>query len=541
MAFMAAVQTDVQDNTQIQRIRKESEQYVDQSVSQRLTQAYAVDLVNKSEDITEMKKNFENFMNANAESSQQNVAEFQACLELTDFNLEQTNTLVQDVMQGFNQLENELKEIKRKLESESNTDIQAGQDAIGSQDGKQETEQKTDAEQEAGQSAEKSAEKYTWKHNRFNSNMLFNRDAWRKYVEERNLSKYGFRDKGLDLNKMKESGIGIIENFAKFHERYIKKNKNAGRRNEKFCIFGCVDVQTTYQTSTEILEDTQVDKKTLIQQQDLYESINTAYNKTVDTIIKIIEEIEKKNTAEASAKSSQVNIVSIKTPEEACMLKFKNVNIKQSNELTQSVTLNIALESMSNLTTDVTVKAIMADMMGLTQSAEATQTSTQTSKQGSVLKQTSLQTSKQTSTNSGSIVLIIIIVVIVLIFGGSMFGMGGKYHDTYFDGPAPMGPGAMGPGMMGPAPMGPGAMQTPMGNTMNRVAQAATAVSAAANSVNRAVNGMTPINGTVMQNQMQPAQMRPAPVQPQMQPAPVRTQMQPAPVQPQMQMYPRYM
>lgn len=530
MAFKGSVQTDVFDQTQIERIRKESEQYVDQSVSQTLTQAYAVNLVNHSEDITEMKKNFENYMSNHAASTQDNIIEFEACLELSDFKAEQSNKLVQDVVQGFEQIENEVKEIKRQLETNSTTDTQVDQTATGTQDSTQDTQQSTEAEQESTQSAEKESEKYHPVYGRYNG-MLLNQEPMRKYIEERNLAKYGLRDKGLDLEKMKKSGIPVIENFARFHEKYMIKNKKSNRR-EKFCIFGCVDVQTTVETSTEIIEDTQIDKKTLIQQQNLYESITSAYDKTVDTIIKIIDEVEKKNTAEASAKSSQVNVISIKTPKDACLLKFKNINIKQSNELTQSVSLNIVLESMSTLTSDVMVKAIMADMMGLTQSAEATQTSVQKSKQGSVLKQTSLQTSKQKASSGGGIVLIIIIVVILLMFGGGLFGSGGSYHDTYFDGPIRPQP-MMQPGMVPTHPAQQPMMQ-PRTTPLQRVANTVNAVNNTVNAVNAVRN---PVQQPMMQQRNVPTQpvQQPMMQQPMMQPRTVPTQ----PVQ-QPMMQPRY-
>ena len=431
-------QESVEESTQIQDIYKESNKFVDQSVRQKLTQAYAVDLANHTEDITEMKKNFENNMQANTESAQQNIAEFQACLELTDFNAEQTNTLVQDVAQGFDQLEQEAKNLKRAIETNSDTTITATQGAESKQDGQQASDQGTSAQQTTQQETEQSQEEFkAFRYKRFNDNGLGVSDNYRKYMQERSEQKFAIINK-LTVEKMKASKMSPVRNFGRFVERYMKKAHVPKQKREKFCLFGCMDVQSTYEKSTEIMRDTQITNDTLIQSQELMESINTAYNKTIETIVKIYEEVTKKNETQAKAVASQINVLSIKTPEDACMLKMKNVNIKQSNQLEQNVALTVALESISNLTSDVVVKAIMSDMMGLTQTAAADQSSKQTTVMKSELSQATAQISKQSQSDSGGMVIIIIIVVVCLMLFGPMlgFGFGGGGQDSYFDAPS---------------------------------------------------------------------------------------------------------
>jgi hypothetical protein len=435
------VQTSTKENTMIEDIRKESHQYTDESVKQNLCQAYAVDLTMRNEDITEMKKHFENNISSKAESSQQNIAEFQACIELSEYNMEQTNKLVQDVSQGFDQLEQEIKDLKRAIETSSDTTIDVDQTATGSQETGQDSKQNTEASQENDQEStqESFRAKRRYGYNRFNDNYIGRTDLERNYLRELGEQKFGDESKSWTIERMKKSPIKYIRNFAKFHEKYMpKKTKVERKRVEKFCLFGCMDYQETHEKSTEIMKDVQIDTKTAIQTQDIYESISTAYDKCVETIIKIVEEVDKKNESEAKAVSSQINIVSIKTPEDACLLKLSKINIKQSNELEQNVALTVVMESINNMTSDVIVKAIMTDMMGLTQGSDVSQKSTQKSTQGSVLKQVNVQKSAQTITDSSSMVIIIIIIVVVLMFGGPLLGsMGGKYHDTYFNGPAP--------------------------------------------------------------------------------------------------------
>ena len=433
------VQEDTKISQQIQDIYKESNKYTDQSVRQTLTQAYAVDLANHTEDITEMKKNFVNNINAKAESSQKNITEFQACMELSDFNAEQTNTLVQDVVQGFDQLEQEAKELKRAIETNSDTTITAAQGSDSKQDGHQASDQGTTADQTTQQESEQKQEEFkAFRYKRFNENKLGVVQSYRDYMRERSEKLHTYRKK-LTVEKMKASTMTPVRNFGRFVERYLRKSHVPKRIRESFpCLFGCADVQTSYEYSSEIMRDTQISNETLIQSQDIYESINTAYNKTIETIVKIYEEVEKKNDTESKAVSSQVNIISIKTPEDACMMKLKNINIKQSNQLSQNVALTVALESISNMTSDVVVKAIMSDMMGLTQTAAADQSSKQVAVQNSQLKQATAQVTKQGQSSSGGIVSIIIIVIICLMLFGPMlgFGTGGGSYDTYFDAPS---------------------------------------------------------------------------------------------------------
>jgi hypothetical protein len=485
-------------DVQVQDIRKETHYFQDQSVKQTLCQAYAVDLTNHTEDITEMKKNFKNNISATASSTQDNIVEFHACLELTDYNLEQSNKLVQDVEQGFDQFEKDVKELKRLIDTQSDTEIKVDQGANSKQDGQQEGEQKTDGSQDSKQESQQESFRAKFRRrSRFNDNILDRTDMYRDYMRELGEAKINEYRNNMTIEKMRKSPINIVRNFARFAERYLVKARVGKKQREKFCLFGCIDVQHTHQESEKIMKDVQIDTKELIQTQDIYESISTAYNKCIETIIKISEEVEKVNDTHANAVSSQINIVSIKTPEDACMLKLKNINIKQTNELNQNVALTVVLESITNLTSDVVVKAIMSDMMGLTQKGEAEQVAKQKSKQGSVLKQVSTQSSKQASSDTGGMIAIILIVVVIVMFLGPMMGgMGGSYHDSYFDGPVVVN--NYGTGMMGPGAMRPG-MGPATHNFMNR----------ATNMMNTAATAMNMVNGVRQPMMNQPMMNQP--------------------------------
>lgn len=498
--FKANVKSDVQTDKQITNIYNESNEYTDQSVKDTLINSYMNRLVNSNEDITESIKSFENNVDAVADTVQRNTLNFGVCMDITDFKLEQKNKLVQDVEQGFKQLEQSIKQLKRGSTVDTKTDTDLHQAAIGKTDSEQDGSQEATSEQDTMQETKQESYKFKKAMRAIGSGKIKALEAFsalhRKAginMNERNMFDFGVGVEGRFIdNWSKGYAKGFIEDVntktnvptVDIGELDSKKDTVNAAIQEPFCLFGCADVQSAVKTSEKINNETQIDHKTNIQTKDIYEKVETAYDKCIETVNKIVEQIDSNNTSKASASAIQINELNFTDPKDMCMMKVKGMDIKQSNDLKQNVALTTMIESISSLSSDNEVKAIMADMLGLTQTSNEELKSSQKSKQKASSSQKSQQKSEQKTDNSGNIILIIVIVIIVIAFIYLMVGSGSSF-DRYFDAAVAVGMGsAMGRNMVGaPAiPGAPGMVNNMMNNPMAR--------NIVGNVVNNAVNGM---------------------------------------------------
>lgn len=410
------VNTSESNNEQVSNVYNESHKYTDQSVKDTMIQNYITHITTRSEDVTELVKNFTNNVSAEADSVQKNTTKFGVCIDLDGANITQSNELIQDVKQGFEKLNEDAKILKKVIDAQSEGDIQTvqtsteGQGATATSD--QSTAQALGSMQETDQKAGFTAL------NAYNKIMMQERFGSRKLNPFANLVK---KDKKKSIREHFESLL---------------------YQREKFCLFGCVDVNASVSNNSQTSNATNIDLQTNIQTQDIYKKIETAYDKTVETITKISETINETTNSIAAASSIQSNEIIIETPEDTCKMNIRNLTIEQKNKLEQNVELTTAIKSINTLTNDTEVKAIMCDMMGLTQSSETTQDSKtetkQTTKQDLKNKQATDQTAQTASFSVGeSWVIIVIIVLIVAVIGFILFKACSS-HDDYFDAkPAP--------------------------------------------------------------------------------------------------------
>ena len=103
------------ENEQVSTVYNEAQKYTDQSVKDTMIQNYITNITTRSEDVTELVKNFENNVSAEADSIQRNTAKFAACLDIDGAPIKQSNELVQDVKQGFEKLNEDVKILKKVL------------------------------------------------------------------------------------------------------------------------------------------------------------------------------------------------------------------------------------------------------------------------------------------------------------------------------------------------------------------------------------------------------------------------------------------
>ena len=464
------VQTSVNNTNQDSSVYNNAEKFNEQSVKDTMIQNYVTDIVNRTEDITELVKNFTNNVSAEADSIQKNTTKFAACIDLDGAAIKQTNELVQNVKQGFEQLYEDTKVLKQAVESQTDKTTTSDQTSSSDQGATSTTDQSASQEQGSEQHSEQSQSftamraynKYKMRE-RFgvnldgdvprNGNKARSRSSGRSNVgmyggnknnsstssnRRRKMSGANGSSKAEQLLKGKESfwnlrpknpRMRIGEYFQSWAQR------GPARLSEPFCLFSCVDIQTSVNNTNQSSRAFNNDLQTNINTQDIYKKIDTAYNNVVETIKKISETINQTTNSLASASSIQINEFIIETPQDACMLNLKNLSLDQSNKLTQNVELTTAIQNINSMTQDNEVKAIMSDMMGLTQGSDTSQKTESSTTQKSDQTQTSTQTSTQSQSSLGAIIAMIIVAVIVLGLIGMLF-KGAKSFDEYFDEPS---------------------------------------------------------------------------------------------------------
>lgn len=400
------VNTSVSNNEQVSNVYNDSQKYTDQSVKDTMIQNYITTITTRSEDVNELVKNFINNVSAEADSVQQNKTKFGACIDLDGANIVQSNELIQDVKQGFEKLNEDAKILKKVMDSQSEGNIQSGQGSTSNQGASASTDQSATQDQGSVQETEQKAGFTAL--NAYNKIMMRERFGVQKTNPFANLVK---KDKKKSIREHFESWL---------HSR------------EKFCLFACANVNTALSSNSQTSNATNIDLQTNIQTQDIYKKIDTAYDKTVETITKISETINETTNSIASASSIQINEFIIETPADACKLNLKNLTVDQRNKLEQNVELTTAIQNINTLTNDTEVKAIMSDMMGLTQASETTQDTKTETKQKSEQTQKNEQKTTQTSGGGGEWVVIIIVLIAAAV-GFMLFKAYGS-PDGYFDG-----------------------------------------------------------------------------------------------------------
>lgn len=493
------VKTGVNENEQVSNAYSESQKYTDQSVKDTMIQNYITNITTRTENVTELTKNFTDNINAQADSIQKNNTKFSACLDIDGLDLSQSNTLIQNVKQGFEKLNQDSKKLKEIIDTHSETDIQNKQDSSNLQDSKLNSDQDIEHENKSGQNIDQKSTFTVGKYfnERFSGGNEFTGAASSRvtafHKSDGHKSRYTPRTQSLHSQQDAQSRLASLKSQVSPHDSRMSSIKNQrtnrkldsmrlinsgintsnnttnsggtignkstyklksgftsireafdsllhlsySKRREQFCLFGCVDVQTAVNKSKQISNSTMLDIQTNIQTQDIYKKIDTAYDKTVETITKMSETVNNTTTSIASASAIQINNFEITSPEDACRLNLKNMKIDQKNELQQNVELSVAMKCINDLTSDNEVKAIMADMMGLTQSSDTSQASSLTSEQKQKLtndnNQGITQLSENMSLTSAIVIIVIVIVagsVFLMVKGGNSSSFGG---DSYFD------------------------------------------------------------------------------------------------------------
>lgn len=447
MAFLVGVQndyktTDITNNIETNEMSLSTD-FTDASIRDTLIENYITDIVNRTEDMQELTKNFENNIKAESESVQRNELNLNGCIDMSGMELEQTNELTQAVAQGFELLFDDIKILRRATQFDSSTGQSSDVTSESAQSAAQQTTQSTSSSQKSDQSsAQASKQKQTFTH---------------KYASGGGLreSYYSSRRAGSSMVKAMGSFFGKLVGVKPKQESYVEHFMNYyykpsllptnTRKEGFFPLFTKLSVQNTIEKIKESTNEKNnisvYDYKTNIETQDIYKKIESVYNKCNEVISKIKEEQNIINTSVARAQSIQENKLMITNQSDVCALKLNSAKLTQSNKLTQTVELKNIVKSINSLGSDNESKAIMADMFGLTAGSKTTQSVAQTSSQTATAEQSSSQTATQISDQSsemsplggmGNIVAIFIVIAIIGAIG-AMFKASGGQIDPFFD------------------------------------------------------------------------------------------------------------
>jgi hypothetical protein len=151
-------------------------------------------------------------------------------------------------------------------------------------------------------------------------------------------------------------------------------------------------------TRTESVVDNKSINKVL-NSQDIFNSVNSAYDKTIDVLNKVSHEVNKSSEALAKAKTVQSNVINLKD----AVLRGSKLTVTQTNKALITVALTATLQYINEMTTDNKTKAIVADMLGVTQSADVIQKTVQAAAQEAATIQEGKQETEQSQENFGDL------------------------------------------------------------------------------------------------------------------------------------------
>lgn len=419
MAFSVSANTSVSGSNQITNLYTESDKLLDQSVKDTTIQNYVSSLISRSNNKETIIQNFIENIESSVDSIQKNTLTFSGCMEVDDITVAQSNVLIQDSIQGFEKLFEDVNNLKQALgidstnETEADQNTSAAQGATGSSDQSQDTSQSTD---------QLTDQKATFTP-RFIMTPTTSTLPSMNYINQARI--------GLGRSKINSESYKTFDKPKQETFKFFTGKSNTNKI-EPFCVFGCASVNTSVSAANQESNSTAIDQQTILQTQDIYKKINTAYDKTVEIIQEVVKEYNETINSIASAKSTQINEL-IFTNENACLLKLKNLNVSQANDLRQTVELKTAIKNLNTLDIDNETKAIVTDMLGLTQSSDVDQTGTLETTQDNTTTQDSSQITTQVAETGGSWTIIIVIIILAIVGYTFYKSYTSKLLDSYFD------------------------------------------------------------------------------------------------------------
>lgn len=406
----ANVNTSVQNTDQTTINEQKDKQMINNQTKEENIQDYVTYIRTTNRNTTEMENNLKSNLEAVAKMKLSNTMNLTGCMTVKkDAVLEQNNKAISNVKAGLEALQNITDTLKKSSKTDSKTEQTGTQIAGTAQKGEASTDQGNTQEQGSEQDVEQKA-----------GFMIVGRLSPVRVSETfTNL---------LNRYKLNRDKIKTVQ-----RERYSLINKQV----EPFCLFGCVNVNTSVQNVKQTSINRQESEKILNNNSEIKNKISSAYDK----IAEVVNETKKTENKAAEAKAqadvnmsnelnmgidplkmaelAKANAELVKAGGQAmpCQQVFEgDLTISQKNELELLVELDGMIEQITTMDEDQEAAAIMADMMGLTQAGTVEQAATGKTKQTSKQKQTASQVAKQTAGGLSIGGVIIILLALYLVF-----------------------------------------------------------------------------------------------------------------------------
>lgn len=404
-----------------------SDKMTETKTKQEMIQDYVTNLVNRTETETETRQNLENNLKmvGNVEQANKMVFDTVQFDEAEEMDFSQINTNAAEITQDLTSVINEMvktverqvndsdlvKEVENAMESGTFNDMydKATAAAIAK------------AEQTAKSDASQSTKTEAYVKNRFLQKEAFKAkhnvkgsEKYQQYIcdgmNRCAVTRCDICDGDDDNEKTpyhptckKSSYCGSVakESFNLFSDAYdylsrIIMNRSMLNNNqqENFALAGndvreSIINQKTHETTKSEELVSNVSKMAVINDDSIMNRINQAYNQTVETIIRTVNEINSKVNAETLNTAIQNNEMSFTN---TTFGKSKNLKFSQANDAKNSMAAVAVIEAIINSDTDADIKAISTDMLGLTekqgtktetkQAQETDQSTTTETKQG---------------------------------------------------------------------------------------------------------------------------------------------------------------
>lgn len=347
-----------------------SEDYLNQQTKEQMIKDYVTNLVNKNVSEQEVKQNLQNNLKAAQATVQTNKMVFADLTfdEAEDINFTQTNLTANEIAQEYNQFRQDCIDAVNQAIDETNI-VREVEDAM-----------------DAGN------------FDSYLNNMIAEAEKNTKQTSEQTIDAQSYQAPSFRFItlKRKEHGGGLIG--ADVSKQKIKDKARTSNISDDFVENVCV--------------------ASVISTQDLYSRISQAYNKTVETVTKLKQEVSEINEQTIDNAIAQSNELELKG---AYFGKTKGIKFTQANEAKASITAVSLIAAVTEMSSDNSQRAIASDMLDLTQSQKSRNESKRETKQSAESEKTNKQASsaktKAKKSQAKQIVMTIAVIIVVAIIG----------------------------------------------------------------------------------------------------------------------------
>lgn len=366
---------DVETENIIEDISRSSlvnktEDYLNQQTKEEMIKDYVTNLVNKNVSEEEVKQNLQNNLKTAQATVQTNKMVFADLTfdEAEDINFTQTNLTANEIAQEYNQFRQDCIDAVNQAIDETNI-VRDVEDAM-----------------EAGN------------FDSYLNNMITEAEKNTKQTSNQTTNAQTYQPPAFQFItlKRKEHGGGLMG--VDVSKQKIRDKARTSNISDDFVENVCI--------------------ASVVSTQDLYSRVSQAYNKTVETVTKLKQEVNEINSQELNNTITQSNELELKG---AYFGKSKGIKFTQANEAKASIMAVSLIAAVTEMSSDNSQRAIASDMLNLTQSQTSKNESKRETNQSASSKKTNEQENvsetKVKKSQAKQIVMTIAVIIVIAIIG----------------------------------------------------------------------------------------------------------------------------